>query len=171
MNDDFIYEKITGADLDWYAVDINGYLARMTTGGRGKVPYCYKISSWNYMFDYLENLPIISESIVYKQKQRLNFDDYIKMGNRGLYCFQADTCGYRPTDYVKYVTPSNPLKIESLDETIRNLLFSLSLPVLFANIMQLSSDFIIAPYCTCLPGQVCTCPTAKQNYLNIWSNL
>jgi hypothetical protein len=129
-------------DLDWFALDREGAIGHFTTGGAGFLPRSVAASAEDLraVTRYFHHTaPILGHPIVHPQaRHRVRLfpssdqdaeaacttylRDYAAAASRGLYSFDSEQTGQRPTGYFRVASPSRPLVAEALPREIRDIL-------------------------------------------------
>jgi hypothetical protein len=115
-----------GLDFSWFVVDMNGYIAKLTTG-YGPIPKAIFQDENNYiiLFKYFDELPIITNGILtreYQNKQNNgigNYNYFVNETKQGLFSYNySDYDG----SYELITFPGSPLNINNIPDNIRTLL-------------------------------------------------
>ncbi len=107
-------DEFNGLDIDWFAIDKNGKIARFTSNGNGVV----FISHYNFdvldkIYDYFEEISVSSQVCDGKDEHT----DFIDTSKKGLYTFDL----IDRSDSYKYklmTSPTKPLFKNDIDKNI-----------------------------------------------------
>jgi hypothetical protein len=99
-------------DLLWFAVDLNGNIIALTSGGAGCVPEFVACSKENneLLINYFDKL---------KSNSKNSDND---LANKGLYYFDVSYKDNYGNSYIRIAIPDNPINIVSLPSNIQKLL-------------------------------------------------
>jgi hypothetical protein len=99
-------------DLLWFAVDLNGNIIALTSGGAGCVPEFVACSKENneLLINYFDKL---------KSNSKNSYND---LANKGLYYFDVSYEDNYGNSYIRIAIPDNPINIVSLPSNIQKLL-------------------------------------------------
>lgn len=127
-------EEQSYSDIDWYAVDSNGYVVTFASNC-GKLPNSVSTSKEDHMrlIDYFQNLPGLGTIIVSEQLENYvkispeNRDRYLaffkQASQKGLYCFyKTFDNSFLDFNYHLVTYPQKPLKIKDLPREIQIIL-------------------------------------------------
>ncbi|MDR0603789.1 MAG: hypothetical protein LBG80_05740 [Bacteroidales bacterium] len=150
--DFFTESELACLDLDWWAMDMNGYIGHFTTAGVAPFPHQLKISShhllWNYFFETALVRGFAYESSEWEKisgevvkapfpmksvdiARKLLLSSYQFMGERGMFSY----AGYMPNgrnQYFRLIVPSSPLTIDMLPQDIKDIIQEITFPVSFS---------------------------------------
>jgi hypothetical protein len=110
------------ADVEWYAVDENGFVALFTSAGPGPIPRAVfrDLDKYIAMVDYLKDLPIRGKHELLIRYLRVT--DYTQAADRGLFAFNYDSGRAEAPGYRLVARPSDPLPHDTLPPWLRDLL-------------------------------------------------
>lgn len=125
-------------DLDWFAVDQNGFLGHFATGVFGGVPESILESKEELqeIEDYFRNQAPKTKGYTFHPKWSANagvdpkdsravnlyLNDFKLMASCGLYSYDAYEAGPRPSSYFLVASPDLPLSIDELPGNIRQII-------------------------------------------------
>lgn len=134
-------------DLDWFGVDQQGSIGHFTTGGFGALPRSVASSKEDMesILKYFRSLPLNATVPVVNPKtmalletkddkaRQKYLQEFLGMASRGLYSFNYQHTGRRPSPYFLVAKPEKPLHIDGVPGEIQGLLKKTTLPgVIFA---------------------------------------
>ena len=123
-------------DIDWFALDSEGFVGHFTTGGRGALPRSIASSAEDLkrVTDYFSKQisantsSVISSGVelhvsLRDEAQRARYlEDFKRMACRGLFSFDFLQTSKRPTGYFLVAKPLIPLHVGGIREDIRQVL-------------------------------------------------
>jgi hypothetical protein len=160
---DFYTEsELAGLDLDWWAMDMNGYIGHFTTAGMAPFPRQLKISSHHLLWDYFFEIALVRGSAYESSEwekisgevvkanfliksvdiaRKLLLSSYKFMGERGMFSYAGDMPNGR-NNYFRLIVPSSPLTIKMLPQDIKNIVQEITFPVSFSQARIITKDLI-----------------------------
>jgi hypothetical protein len=138
-----IDEEVT--DIDWFALDQEGFIGHFASGGFGGLPRSVAASKEDLekVFSYFKNQPLNATAASPSSKALASvatkdekgkakfFKSYLEMASRGLYSFNFVIIGKRPAPYYLVARPAKPLHVNDLPDAIKTILRRTILPVIF----------------------------------------
>lgn len=117
-------------DLDWFAVDSEGYVGHFATGGQGGVPTSVRSSKprLDRLVTYFKTVaPSTGRGCLaatiqeYKNADpnKLNLSLFFHMASRGLYSFDVILGQPRPCPYTIIARPESPIQVADLPQEIQ----------------------------------------------------
>ena len=142
-------------DLDWFAIDQQGFIGHFTTGGAGALPRSVASSKEDLesVCKYFRSLPLNATVPLASQKamavlatkndqaREKYLRDFLQMASRGLYSFDYQPTGKRPSPYFLVARPEQPLHFNDIPPEIQGLLKKIVLPdVIFVKDHTVSAE-------------------------------
>jgi len=116
------------SDIEWFAIDKNQKIVRLTSGLYGYVPdfVCSSKENAELLCVFFDNLPRSTTSI---SVQGENFgtkllDECQIVSQKGIYCFDAFDGQDDTTSYTKISVPKQPLYFYELPENVQDIIRS-----------------------------------------------
>lgn len=124
-------------DLMWFAVDHNGYVVVLTSGGMGNVPefVCAERETNDFLVEYFTNIQpeMTTEKLAVEHEENALIKDAICLSRKGVFCFDANGDSYE-----KISSPEEPLVVDMLPDNIKSVMRSriINCDVLASNIID-----------------------------------
>ncbi|AKV04452.1 hypothetical protein AKJ09_11115 [Labilithrix luteola] len=111
-------KDIQGVEYDWLAVDSEGVVGILSTAGGGLVPdaVLQNIDAFEPAIDTVLALPACTSADCTKELSADLTNTWRLVAERGLFAFDSDYCG---GPYERIATPHNPVMLEDLPESVR----------------------------------------------------
>ncbi len=112
-------------DIMWFAVDCNGFIIALTSGGIANVPeYVCRSRKETEVLEgfFLNKTENISDSeLLIAHDDSPLVTDAISLSRKGIYCFDVSTDS-NEYGYYKIAQPDNPLRLSDLPKKIQDIL-------------------------------------------------
>jgi hypothetical protein len=119
-------EEILGLEYDWLASDAKGFVALFTTAGGGYAPaeFLQDTDAHDIAIDIILNLSASCEARFAPRLPPNLKNTWRMVAERGLFAFDSDPHG---GPYRQVAAPVDPIHIEDLPQSVRDLVRTLSL--------------------------------------------
>lgn len=127
-------------DLMWFAVDPEGRIVALTSGGMGNVPefVCADRDANDFLVEYFTKIQpeMTVEKLAVEYEENALIKDAIRLSRKGVFCFDANGDSYE-----KISSPEAPLVFDMLPDNIKSVMRSRII-----NCDVLTSDTIDVPH-------------------------
>lgn len=138
-------EEIVGMDIDWFATDLDGHVARFSTLLNSRVPesIAKDREGWEYVTELLDRNPFVGEAELLYDRGGDN-TDWLATAQRGFFVFDGSATGTKP-DYRLIARPHKPAVLEDLDVGVQKILARTQAPFRFLEIDEIRDDSVFGP--------------------------